>query len=181
MKIALIGTPGSGKSTLVFSLASFFKKKGFRTGSANFDFNAKKLKFQAFFDVRKIEKNQDKLLSNFYEIKKDFDGECEGFDFIFIDLGVPLDVLLTSEFPDLADVFFFVCSDFNDLNALNSLKAFLSKTFGKPVVILKSKSDLKKKRTLMSSFSIAKPFIEVCGVDRRGFDEVYKIISALSE
>jgi GTPase SAR1 family protein len=181
MKIAIIGTPGSGKSTLVFSLASFFKKKGFKTGSANFDFKAKKLKFHAFFDIRKIEKNEEKVVSNFQVIKKVFDGACEGFDFVFIDLGIPLDVLLTSEFPELADVFFFVCSDFNDLNALHSLQGFLSKAFDKTTIVLKSKSDLKKKKTLMSNFSTGKPFIEVCGVDRRGFDDVYKAVSSLNE
>jgi|GEM_PF-2660623 len=178
MRIAVFGTPGSGKSTLVFSLESFFRKKGFKTGSANFDFNVKKLKFKPFFDVRKFEKSQSKMFLNFQSVKKRFDSACEGLDFVFIDLGVPLDVLLTSELPELADVFFFVLSDFSDLNVLKSLDGFLREVLGKPVVILKSKSDLKKKRTLVltSEFSQEKPYIEVCGVDRRGFDEVYKTV-----
>ncbi len=182
MKIAVIGTPESGKSTLVFSLEFFFRKKGFKTGSVNFDLNAKKLKFKPFLDIRKIEKNQEKLLSNFQTIKKYLDRECSGLDFVFIDLGVPLDTLLTTDLPEIADAFLFVFADFSNLNVLNSLHAFLGKAFGdKPVLILKNKSDLKKRKTLMSSFSSEKPFIEVCGVDRRGFEEIYSFVSELSK
>ncbi|MCL5011583.1 MAG: ATP/GTP-binding protein [Candidatus Marsarchaeota archaeon] len=183
MKIAVIGTPGSGKSTLVFSLELFFRKKGFKTGSANFDFNAKKLKFKPFFDVRKTEKNLEKFLSNLQTAKKYFNSECEDLDFVFIDIGAPLETLLTTNLPEIADAFLFVFADFSDLSVLNALHTFLSDAFkGKPVVFLKGKSDLKKKKTLMSSFSNAKQlFIEVCGVDRRGFDEVYSLILSLKE
>ncbi len=183
MNIALIGPQGSGKSTLVFSLSSFFRKKGFKTGCANFDLNAKKLKFNAFFDARKMEKSQDKLLLNFWMVKKKFNDDCKDFDFVFIDLGASLDTLITTNFSDIADVFLFISTEFNGPAELNTIKKIISSIIGgKPVIVIKSKSDLKKKTTLITAGNYGKnEFLEVCGVDRMGFEEIYKAVENLRE